>query len=192
MDDFWSVGLPSWLTGAGTLGLAALAYLSIRRDRANQLTAQADLKRERERADHFEQELREADRIAADRAQAEQIVAYPGQASSDEEGFVTDGGGIFFRSARVAAAIVINESPLPIRDVNIAWCYPEGTGILETRHIPIVPPRSSRAHSWPSSLAQQPKTLPVEIDFADARGVHWKRGRNGELTRLDPEDAAAS
>lgn len=185
MDEFWSVAVPTWLTGVGTVGLAAFALLTMRADRRLQKTLRAEAARERARADEIERDAQHRAFLATDRDQAEKIVAYSDLVRSDAPGFSQDPGNYGF-PATVVAALVMNDSALPVHSVNVAWCNPKGPAVLETRHIYVVAPRTQKAYARPSSLQSWGEDLPVEVDFADARGVHWKRDRNGHLTRLDP------
>ncbi|HEY4237423.1 MAG TPA: hypothetical protein VGM45_08820 [Gaiellaceae bacterium] len=185
MDHFWSASLAEWLTGVGTLGLAALALVGIVRDRAERRELRGDVQRERDRADLIERRTLEAERTRSDRAQAEQIVAWADEAESGDHGFVFEPGAHSV-SGIAPSAFVLNDSSLPITNVNIAWCVAEGSAVLETRNLAVIPPRTLKVRERPHSLRQQDIRLPVEIDFADSRGVHWKRLRDGRLVRLDP------
>ncbi len=154
----------------------------MRRDHLEKIRLRAEATAERERADQFavrdSQEAIERER----RAQASAVVAWSDFAATESDDLVDDGA--IRMGGRISVAVVQNGSSLPVFDVDVSWCYPNGTGVFETRKVPIVPPHGRKEYPRPESLRQQP-LLPIEITFRDARGVVWKRDRVGRLTELE-------
>ena len=181
MDEFWSVALPSWLTGIGTVGLAGFAVWGIRNDRAEKAQLRAQAQQERSRADEAVSKARDDEKEREHRAQASSVFAWPDDIYTTDGNFIMDPG--YVMNGWVPAAVVMNDSPLPIFDVNVAWCHEKGPAVLETRHIKMVPPHDRRQYARPYSLVQQ-SVLPIEIDFRDASGTLWKRHRDGTLEEL--------
>lgn len=182
VNDFWSVAFPSYLTGVGTLGLAAFALLTIRSDRREK-TRLRDEAVAAHTAEAAANDAREREgRLAAERAQAEQVVVWSDLIARGEPGFPL--GATVFVGGKWVCAVVQNGSALPITDVQVTWCYLEGTGKHSPIQIlPVVPPQSSRQASRDISLQSQP-ILPIEITFVDAAGRRWRRDRVGALGRI--------
>jgi hypothetical protein len=86
------------------------------------------------------------------------------------------------------AAIVRNDSRLPISDIRIAWCKLGGRDVLAVRPIPSIPPRAHRTFMRPRSLKGM-DFLPLEVDFTDAHGVVWRLDREGQLQELGQKKA---
>ena len=181
VSDFWSISVPSWLTGIGTLALAAVAGWSIRRDRIEKVALRNQASAERERADQIEARTAREAKENGRRAQASAVVAWSDYSDTTSDKLVDDGA--FRMDGGLEVAVVQNGSAEPIFTVDVSWCYPNGTGVFETRQIPIVPPQGRKEYPRPESLVQQP-LLPIEIVFRDARGIVWKRDRLGNLTEL--------
>lgn len=180
MDNFWVGTFPDWLVGVGTLALAAVTFGGLLRERAEKRRLQEQL--QFQRAENGRRELQEVQRAfeRERRAQAEQIVVWSDFVKVDEATTYQD---INDQTGDGEGAIVQNDSSLPITTVWVHWCNENGPGILESRLIPTVPPRSHRTHIRPVSLSQNP-TLPVEIEFIDAHGVLWQRDRDGKVEEL--------
>lgn len=180
MDNFWGT-LPDWLVGLGTIALATVTFVGLVRERREKRRLQQELD-SRKAFDEFERRtLYDRQQEQERRAQAEQIVVWSEPLSVEDTNYF-DASPVVLSEEE--AAIVQNDSSLPITDVWVRWCDAHGSGVLESRMIPTVPPRSRRSIRRPWSLTQNP-TLPVEIDFADAHGVLWKRNRKGGVGELD-------
>lgn len=71
--DYWILGIPTYLTGLGTLGLGAVAYRTMQQEAADRRALQASAARDRERAERAEAKERERREYDARRAQANQV-----------------------------------------------------------------------------------------------------------------------
>ena len=186
VSGFWSVAVPTWLTGAGTVGLALFAFIDRRAAREENRELRQEAREERARADRIAAEEAQRVLVTQERAQAEQVVAWSGHVDINEDSFESDTvmTPTGMRGATVAGAWIVNNSALPITNIDIHWCNPKGTGVLESRSMALIPPQERRAYLRPASLEQRTDPLPVELTFTDAGGRTWIRSRTGELKRL--------
>jgi hypothetical protein len=181
VDSFWAGTFPDWLVGVGTLALAALTFMGLRRERAEKVELRKQLAAQK--LEEIDRQIKESDRTAAirQRSQAEQVVAW---ADIPEAGtrVISDGAYAYLQGSDVAAW-VRNDSSLPIRNVTISWCDLDASVASDTRIVSIVPPRSEVVYFRPSSLrANGP--MAVEIEFTDARAEVWRLNRDGGLVHL--------
>ena len=145
---------------------------------------------ERQRADRLAADALEREAEAHERAQAEKVVAWSDDVDHNTEGLLSDAGerpAFAMRGSMAPAAWILNDSALPITNVNVKWCDPRsGTPTGGSRLIAIIPPRTRRIHLRPSSLAVNdwPSTMPIELEFIDANGRNWRRQVDGQLLRL--------
>ena len=161
MSDLWSVTVPSWGTAVGTVLVAVVAVG----------VAWSGYRRaDRERAE------------ARHRAQAELIAAWadhrsPKMLPADDRYQVEE---------QVMAAIVRNDSSLPVWNVVVDFVHPE-TGqkppTVPSRTVEVIPPRDERAIPRPQALSTWSR-LRVVITFLDANNVTWRRDHRGELTEV--------
>lgn len=179
--------MPTWLTGVGTVGLALFAFIDSRAARRENRELRHEVRDERARADRIAAEESARSQEALERAQAEDVVAWSGRVDVNNDPFEADADtrpAFAMQGAIAPGAWIVNDSALPITNVNVRWCDPAGTGVLESRLIALIPPRERRAFLRPASLRQRDLMMPIELTFNDARGRTWSRSRTGELTRL--------
>lgn len=178
VHDFWYVALPGWLTGVGTLGLAAVTFWLARREGADRRRLQSA----------------EVGRIEAERrAQAGSVAAW-------FAGLVTVSTGEA-RQSRVALA---NRSDEPVYNVVAFLVFVQGaaphTGeaIMATfpdhvldylRVLSVLPPGAWEiltVGDW-GGMYRFPG---AEIGFTDKSGTHWIRRATGSLEEI-PTDAVS-
>jgi hypothetical protein len=167
IEHFWSVVAPSWATGAGTVGLAALAFVDIRR-------SQREAKEARTRADTLEASA-ELERVQArERAQAEQVVAWIGSAAETPWSN--------------QSVIVSNASPFPIFEV-VLEVRKASEVVPPPVQLPIVAPQRQAVQGLSATSNDSPYDPRVEFTFTDAQGVRWKRTCTGLLHMLPPVES---
>lgn len=187
MDDFWSVALPSWLTGVGTVGLAAFAFVDSRANRRESERLREQAEAERQRADRITAESLGREEQAREREQAAQVVAWTDDVDVNGDEYIADPGDrpvLAMQGTKLPAAWVLNDSALPITNVNVKWCHDRNpTTQVESRLISVIPPRGRRIFLRPSGLSSWP-AMPIELEFVDAHGRVWRRRADGQLERL--------
>jgi hypothetical protein len=186
MENFWVGTFPDWLVGIGTIGLTVVTLVALRLERAEKRQLQAQVVAQNER--ETRRFLEEAERAIEHehRAQAELIVVWSEMLAHDDLNYVDSIPNLDISEA----AIVQNDSSLPITNVWVQWYDVRGPARLESRLIQTVPPRSRRSIQRPWSLIQNP-TMPVELVFTDAKGVVWDRSRDGRLREIEDAPAVA-
>lgn len=183
--DFWSLAVPTWVTGVGTLGLAVVAFLDGRATRKENQELRQEVRDERDKADRLSAEEAQRRKKAEERAQAEQVVVWSDRANSGDGRLVGDDTSFRARGT-VIAAWVANHSAAPITNVEVKWVHLEGSGVITSRTIALVPPEQDRGYVRPVQFdrGNWPDVMPLELVFKDARGRTWSRGRTGELDLL--------
>jgi hypothetical protein len=176
MDDLWSVAVPTWLTGMGTLGLAGLTFALIRREGSD-----------RERLQAIEEERIDRER----RAQASGIAAWY---SDDFDRAVTDDG----ETARFSRILLANTSPGPVFDAAVSLVFIQGagprtgeeisarprtTGGSSFRVFNVVPPGVWQV-LFPCDWHGMHTMAGAEVGFIDTAGRSWIRRASGGLEEM--------
>jgi len=169
MSDFWSLAVPSWLTGAGTLGLAATTVYLTKREREGRERAEAD---ERQRS------------LDARRSQARLVAAWYAEVGTP---------------GRTENLLVLsNRSDEPVYQVVASLVLVQGAGAHTAealvrlggslvgdyvRLVAVLPPglwAVTVAGGW-GGMHRAPG---AEIAFTDRGGLHWVRRGLGSLDEL--------
>lgn len=177
-DEFLFVGVPTYLTGLGTLLLALVTVFVAKEDRrrANQ---------EREQVKALQREEAQARRDERKRAQAQQVASWPDWFDRLSPRLVA-----FPRSpedqnpGNVWALLIRNSSPLPVWNVEVQF-YKVGDEATASQRqvISLVAPGDS-AVACPTEL-QNEATFEATISFRDTDKVRWFRNKVGVLAE-DP------
>jgi hypothetical protein len=192
-ETFWSVAVPSVLTGVGTIFLAATTvWLAVReryRDDYLRELQRQDLETQAEAAYEHQRAESHAAAERARRAQAEMVAVWIGAHPVDHRlerlGAVLTGGGT------VQALIVKNQSSLPVWDLRVQLVgVNDQDAAFHSLFGPVVPPGDQVA--WVLRAQEIEQRLPGGLDlgnvrarvrFVDAAGVDWERTSWGLLTQ---------
>lgn len=187
-DDFWRVALPGYLTGAGTLALAVVAYLTMVQEAVDRKTLQAEARRERDRADEAERREREARDRRERRAQAELVQVQPINARGGHA--VSERGVALFHTG------IVNRSQYPISDLRFFLGVDPEVLIEGYPTLPTPPERLVGNGSWESDfeIIVAPEFVGTErvepelwMLFTDANGVRWVRDPTHQLAEATVE-----
>jgi hypothetical protein len=176
----WLMLVVTGLAAAGTIAAVIVALRAIRheRDRATEESARAtaaEAERDAERA-AVEAE-RTLNRVAARRAQARLVVAYPMWKTLQE---MAGGNEIGYWTIQIG-----NYSSAPVFEVRVETYMAGarlGPGAKQSTLAPMTP--SWIDHENLTNRANAPTAL---LYFRDVAGVRWRREQSGNLAELDEE-----
>lgn len=189
---FWLTGIPTWLSGAGTLGLAAFAVWAIRADKserlrvrqeaeAERLRLRQEAEKERARGDALMKEAAERVERQQRREQASMVAVWIDRVDLHGKDFVSKNE--YPMAGWTNAAIVRNNSLLPIYDVEVTF-FANGSLVREDNFklhvVPLVPPQGQKELEVSQKLTSQ-ANVSAGVTFRDANGIRWERDRHGAL-----------
>lgn len=183
-SDFWLTVLPGYLTGAGTLGLGVVAYLTMLQEATDRRALQAEARMERARADQAEQRERDAQLIRLRREQAERVQVRP----------IAAGGGVNLEFRYDVTIVNLSVDAITEVDVFVALVPPEASdpdGQLPLQRLPRVVGQDQSTVQVRITLRQgytnSTFTAQAWVVFRDSQGQLWVRDPKHELVEVDAQ-----